>query len=212
MVLVLVGAGVWGWNRFGRGASAGYDLVLKRTDKAVITQSLIGKDVLSDGSVVAPGTTLSTLGSLKTVFQLGPASVRAAAQTEITFTGSESSRDADGTSVFATLELHKGRLWLVSGGNVKWIVRTPSVIVRPAGRVTEVDRINGVCTLIAWQGKAEMALVKHPDRNVLVAQRQTASFNDNGTLENPTALTLTRDDPWVSWNLLETMRVEINEK
>ncbi|NDD27894.1 MAG: hypothetical protein EB084_06485 [Proteobacteria bacterium] len=208
--------GAWGYQHYGRGQTGGTteQLTLKRTDKAVVTKSLLGQGVAEEGAPISAGTTMTTGKSQKTVFQFGTSgSMRVAAQTELTFVGSETTQSGGEKSCFATVDLAKGRLWMVSAGATRWIVRTGVTVVRPTGKAVEITMAdNGTCTVTAWQGNAEMSLVKHPDRVVSVGKEQEASFSADGTLTNPHPLSLTKDDPWLAWNLLETLGKEIKEK
>lgn len=216
-LLIAVGGGI-GWYQVARNArgKGGPELVLKSTDKAVTTRSWTGESVADEGAAVVAGTTLNTRNSQKTVFRFGAsASLRAASKTEFIFSSTETTVDGGARKTFATLDLLHGRLWLVGGEDVAWIVRTPSAVVRTDGRITEVELAdNGTCSVAVWQGKAELTPVKHPDRAVTVGELQQASFSGN-TMENPHPRGLSEEDKkdaWLAANLKETMGKEINEK
>jgi hypothetical protein len=212
--LLIAAGGAVGWYFLSAARPHGYDLVLKSTDKAVASKTWSGETILDEGGPVPIGSTLETRNSQKTVFRYGPGgSLRAAAHTQFTLTDSETEPKGKNKEAFATIDLAQGRLWLLSGPDTSWIVRSPVAIVRPQGRVTEVKVAeNGTCTVTVWQGKAELSPIKHPDRAVVVGEKQEASFGPDLTLVNPHPLTLVKDDPWLAWNLLETMGKEINEK
>ena len=218
IALVMSGLGAWGWISFEKSsASKSYELVLKSTDKAVVTKSLLGQGVADEGAPIPIGTSLSTRTSQKSVFRFGPsASLRAAPQTDFTFSASETTAQGGERTSYGTITLERGRLWLVAGGDVKWIVKTSGATVRTGGRITEVNlNENGTCTVVAWQGKADLEPIKHPDRAMAIGDKQEASFGTDNQLVTPHVRELVPEDAkdkWLNWNLKETMNKEINEK
>lgn len=208
--LLAGGAAAWHFSGAQAGKKPPYDLVMKSSDKGVAQKGLVGWEIVDEGMTLPVGATIDTRKSARTVFSFGPgSSLRMAAHTVLSF---HDSRRIE-RKAYAGLDLKHGRIWLVSGGDVNWQVQTPLCTVKQLGRCLEI-RVgdDGSTRAVSWQGQAEMTPEGHVDRVVSIGDKHEASFDANRTLTNAHPTELTRDDPWLAWNLLETMQRAVKEK
>jgi len=210
IVLSLVGAAVAWWWTGATVGGGGAELRLKSTDKAVAQKTMMNWAMLDENKPLPVGTTLQTRGARKTVFAAGnAASLRVGPDSEMTL----KNKIVSGNKTTIVMAAQVGRFWMVGGGDVEWILESPLCIVRQQGRVTEVTVAkDGHTSVRSWQGATQLEPQGRPEHAVIIDENQEAAFGPDRTLENPHPLTLTRNDPFLNWNLLETMQRTITEK
>ena len=209
--LALVGGAWYYYTHSLKTASAdATSLQLKTSDKGIGVKSVFGIGLLEEGKPIEAGSVVSTQKAQRSVFTFGGAgSLRVSADAEFEVQAVEAEKDGHGARVKAL----KGRYWMVTTPQAHWYLTTPNSIIRPKGKVVEV-RIapDGGTTCLTWNGTAELEPLGHSDRKFTIPDKNEASYEANRSLTHPHPLSLAKGDPFLDWNLAETMQVEVNEK